>query len=68
MLINKYLKSISFSLWKFAGATHADELQYLFFPHLSKKLANKKLIEVGTDNYIIMEYFTQMWTDFAKTG
>ncbi|KAG9436182.1 esterase FE4 isoform X1 [Apis mellifera carnica] len=50
------------------GATHADELQYLFFPDLSKKLANRKLLEVGTDMYIIMEYFTQMWTDFAKTG
>ncbi|XP_026299635.1 bile salt-activated lipase isoform X2 [Apis mellifera] len=50
------------------GATHADELQYLFFPDLSKKLANRKLLEVGTDMYVIMEYFTQMWTDFAKTG
>lgn len=62
------MKSISFFLWKFVGATHADELQYLFFPDLSKKLANRKLLEVGTDMYVIMEYFTQMWTDFAKTG
>ncbi|CAL7940611.1 unnamed protein product [Xylocopa violacea] len=48
------------------GATHADDLAYLFYPHIIKS----ELLppEVGSEKHRVIEYFTQMWTDFAKTG
>ncbi|KYN39724.1 hypothetical protein ALC56_05886 [Trachymyrmex septentrionalis] len=29
---------------------------------------NLSLPKPGTDDYVMINYFTQMWTDFAKTG
>ncbi|XP_043593211.1 juvenile hormone esterase-like [Bombus pyrosoma] len=49
------------------GATHAEELQYLFYANLGKKMGIEPF-KVGSEMYRMMECFTQMWTDFAKTG
>ncbi|XP_053998597.1 esterase FE4-like isoform X2 [Hylaeus anthracinus] len=49
------------------GTTHAEDLYFLFFPHVIK-LADMKPPGPGSDDYKVIEYFTQMWTDFAKTG
>ncbi|XP_046835897.1 juvenile hormone esterase-like [Vespa crabro] len=49
------------------GATHGDELFYMFYGKLQEYLSLKPL-SPGTKDYKIMEYFTQLWTDFAKTG
>lgn len=50
-----------------SGATHADDLAYLFYAHLMKEL-NIPPPTPGSEKYKVIEYFTQMWTDFAKTG
>ncbi|XP_029176814.1 esterase FE4-like [Nylanderia fulva] len=50
-----------------SGTSHFEELGYLFYPHI-KKCFGDLLIAHGTPDYKIMEYLTQMWTDFAKTG
>ncbi|KAF3424240.1 hypothetical protein E2986_12280 [Frieseomelitta varia] len=57
ILVNDFLK----------GTTHAEDLQYLFYSKLAKS-AGIKEYEVGSEDFRIMEYLTQMWTDFAKTG
>lgn len=49
------------------GTTHAEELQYLFYANVGKKM-DIEPFEVGSEMYQMMECFTQMWTDFAKTG
>jgi len=51
----------------FIGAHHAAELSYLFYPHLMKNLG-LPLFKPASKEYKIMKYFTQMWTNFAKTG
>ncbi|XP_011066713.1 PREDICTED: fatty acyl-CoA hydrolase precursor, medium chain-like isoform X2 [Acromyrmex echinatior] len=49
------------------GVCHGEDLGFLFCPEAAKML-NLSLPEPGSDNYKIVNYFTQMWTDFAKTG
>ncbi|KOX67542.1 Esterase FE4, partial [Melipona quadrifasciata] len=49
------------------GTTHGEDLQYLFHSKLAKNLGIKEH-EVGSENFRMMDYFVQMWTDFAKTG
>ncbi|XP_035737133.1 esterase FE4-like [Vespa mandarinia] len=49
------------------GPTHGDELFYMFYGKFQKYLLLKPH-SPGTKDYKIMEYFTQLWTDFAKTG
>lgn len=49
------------------GAVHAEELMFLFYPYMLKAMG-PPLIKLGTKEYSVMEYLTQMWTDFAKTG
>ncbi|CAD1479425.1 unnamed protein product [Heterotrigona itama] len=49
------------------GTAHAEDLQYLFYSKLAKSVGIKEY-EVGSENFRVMEYFIQMWTDFAKTG
>lgn len=49
------------------GATHADELSYLFYSYLAKEM-NIPPPAPGSERYKVMECLTQMWTDFAKTG
>ncbi|KZC13030.1 Esterase FE4 [Dufourea novaeangliae] len=49
------------------GATHADDLACLFYPYLIKNFG-MTVPQPGTKDYDVIEYFTQMWTDFAKTG
>ncbi|XP_076636106.1 esterase FE4-like [Colletes latitarsis] len=49
------------------GASHVDELSYLFYsPYL--KLKDPKPPAVCTKDRLIMERLTTMWTNFAKTG
>ncbi|OAD58669.1 Esterase E4 [Eufriesea mexicana] len=47
--------------------THAEELQYLFYAHLGKRIKIEPA-KVGTEKFKIIDTVTQMWTDFAKTG
>nr|XP_033334723.1 esterase FE4-like isoform X1 [Megalopta genalis] len=49
------------------GATHSEELIYLFYPQalLTFGLNAPKL---GSKEHNVVEYITQMWTDFAKMG
>lgn len=49
------------------GATHSEELMYLFYPYVMK-LMGLSPPQPGTTDHNVMEYLTQMWTDFAKTG
>ncbi|KAG5347377.1 SASB hydrolase, partial [Acromyrmex charruanus] len=49
------------------GVCHGEDLGFLFCPEAAKML-NLSLPEPGSDNYKVVNYFTQMWTDFAKTG
>ncbi|XP_035737129.1 esterase E4-like isoform X2 [Vespa mandarinia] len=49
------------------GPTHGDELFYMFYGKFQEYLSLKPH-SPGTKDYKIMEYFTQLWTDFAKTG
>ncbi|XP_076168705.1 juvenile hormone esterase [Ptiloglossa arizonensis] len=49
------------------GTTHAEDLSFLFYPHMLKEL-NLNPPEPGSEKHKVVEYFTQMWTDFAKTG
>ncbi|XP_076647596.1 juvenile hormone esterase isoform X2 [Halictus rubicundus] len=49
------------------GATHAEELIFQFYPYLLKAMGIPPP-EPGTKEYNVVEYLTQMWTDFAKTG
>ena len=49
------------------GATHGDDLLYLFYPHIMKQF-NLDPPRLGSEKYKVMQYLTQMWTDFAKTG
>jgi len=44
-----------------------EELFYLFCPEIAKKI-NFSLPKPNSDDYKIVNYLTQMWTDFAKTG
>lgn len=66
-----YEPEISFAKMRFGieskGATHSEELIYLFYPYLMKELGIPP-VQPGTTDYDVMEYLTQMWTDFAKTG
>ncbi|XP_018341730.1 PREDICTED: carboxylesterase 4A-like [Trachymyrmex septentrionalis] len=49
------------------GVSHGEELFFLFCPEVAKAM-NLSLPKPGTDDYVMINYFTQMWTDFAKTG
>ncbi|KAI4493117.1 hypothetical protein M0802_009667 [Mischocyttarus mexicanus] len=49
------------------GVTHGDELNYLFYgTHC--QILDLKPHRPGTPSYKVMQYVTQLWTDFAKTG
>ncbi|XP_029169221.1 esterase E4-like isoform X2 [Nylanderia fulva] len=50
-----------------SGTSHFEELGYLFYPHIGKTFGVLPFAR-GTPDYKIMEYLTQMWTNFAKTG
>ncbi|XP_029158375.1 esterase FE4-like [Nylanderia fulva] len=50
-----------------SGTSHFEELGYLFCP-LMGQFIDLLPIAHNTSDYKIMEYLTQMWTDFAKTG
>jgi len=47
--------------------SHGEDLFFLFCPEVAKAM-NLSLPKPGTDDYMMINYFTQMWTDFAKTG
>ncbi|XP_018047829.1 PREDICTED: esterase E4-like [Atta colombica] len=49
------------------GVSHGEDLFFLFCPEVAKAM-NLSLPKSGTDDYMMINYFTQMWTDFAKTG
>ncbi|KYM97319.1 Esterase FE4 [Cyphomyrmex costatus] len=52
---------------RFPGVCHGEELFFLFCPQAVKVL-NLSLPKPGSKDYKIINYLTQMWTDFAKTG
>jgi carboxylesterase type B len=49
------------------GVSHAEDTCYLFLPEIAKTM-NLPFPSLDSDDYKIINYFTQMWTDFAKTG
>jgi len=51
----------------FTGVCHGEELFFLFCPQVAKKL-NLSLPKSDSKDHKIINYLTQMWTDFAKTG
>ncbi|KYN31796.1 Esterase E4 [Trachymyrmex septentrionalis] len=50
------------------GVSHTEDLGYLFFPEAVKSNSNLTCPKPGSNDYKIVNYFVQMWTDFAKTG
>ncbi|KAK2587834.1 hypothetical protein KPH14_003932 [Odynerus spinipes] len=60
---------INFDNYKYfpKGASHVDELSYLFYiPRC--KVDNPLPPAVGTTDRIMIERLTRLWTNFAKTG
>ncbi|XP_029158362.1 esterase E4-like [Nylanderia fulva] len=57
-----------FIAYSLPGTSHFEELGYLFYPHVIGLRHYVRPFAHGTPDYKIMEYLTQMWTDFAKTG
>ncbi|XP_076171489.1 esterase FE4-like [Ptiloglossa arizonensis] len=49
------------------GASHVDELSYLFYSTYLK-IKDLEPPADGTQDRVIMERLTRMWTNFAKTG
>ncbi|XP_018054571.1 PREDICTED: esterase E4-like isoform X1 [Atta colombica] len=49
------------------GVSHTEDLGYLFFPEAVKSF-NLTSPKPDSNDYKIVNYFVQMWTDFAKTG
>ncbi|XP_066582627.1 esterase B1-like [Prorops nasuta] len=49
------------------GCTHGEDLSYLFYNNVMK-IYGKNAPEPGTVKYRIIQYFTEMWTNFARTG
>ncbi|KYN16377.1 PREDICTED: juvenile hormone esterase-like [Trachymyrmex cornetzi] len=49
------------------GVSHGEDLFFLFCPEVAKAM-NLSLPKPGTNDYTMINYLTQMWTDFAKTG
>ncbi|XP_018367857.1 PREDICTED: esterase E4-like [Trachymyrmex cornetzi] len=60
--LSKKLQSVTLP-----GVCHGEELFFLFCPQAAKTL-NLSLPKPGSKDYKIINYLTQMWTDFAKTG
>ncbi|XP_011705300.1 PREDICTED: juvenile hormone esterase-like [Wasmannia auropunctata] len=50
-----------------SGASHSEELGYMFYPNMIKDLGMSPPA-VDSEDYKMMNCLTQMWTDFAKTG
>ncbi|XP_014479888.1 PREDICTED: juvenile hormone esterase-like [Dinoponera quadriceps] len=49
------------------GVTHVQELFYLFYPYVMKQF-DIPPYALDSEDYKTTDRFTQMWTDFAKTG
>nr|XP_012215167.1 PREDICTED: esterase B1-like [Linepithema humile] len=49
------------------GVCHAEDLYYLFYPHMIKDLGFLPP-ELDSEEYKVISRCVQMWTDFAKTG
>lgn len=52
---------------RFLGATHADEVVYLFYVP-QNKIGDSQPPAIGTDEFKVVEALRSMWTNFAKTG
>ncbi|XP_011056898.1 PREDICTED: esterase E4-like [Acromyrmex echinatior] len=50
------------------GVSHTEELGYLFCPKAVKSNSNCTCHKPGSNDYKIVNYLVQMWTNFAKTG
>ncbi|XP_077262541.1 esterase FE4-like, partial [Temnothorax americanus] len=50
-----------------SGSTHFEDVGYLFCPHIMKDLGIS-LPTPDSKDYKMINYITQLWTDFAKTG
>ncbi|XP_036141337.1 esterase E4 [Monomorium pharaonis] len=51
----------------FPGVTHGEDIFYLFYSHIMKDF-DMPPPEPNSEDYKMINRFTQMWTDFAKTG
>ncbi|KAJ0179123.1 hypothetical protein K1T71_004835 [Dendrolimus kikuchii] len=56
-----YYKKFIFNFTSLPGASHADELGYLFDSEILSQVSND-------EDLLIVERMTKMWTNFAKTG
>ncbi|XP_071627810.1 esterase FE4-like isoform X2 [Temnothorax longispinosus] len=50
-----------------SGSTHFEDVGYLFCPHMMKDLGIS-LPTPDSKDYKMINYITQLWADFAKTG
>ncbi|KAK0175138.1 hypothetical protein PV327_008915 [Microctonus hyperodae] len=49
------------------GTCHAEELNYIFYPMITK-LLGKPPAAFNSIEYCLIQRFTELWTNFAKTG
>ncbi|KAL0113961.1 hypothetical protein PUN28_011345 [Cardiocondyla obscurior] len=49
------------------GVSHGEDIFYLFYPYMMKE-NNVPPPDFNSEDFKVIDYLTQMWTDFAKTG
>lgn len=62
-----YLVIYNFYVINILGASHSDEMAYLFYQPIYK-VNDPKPPAIGTKDRDVLEILTKMWTNFAKTG
>lgn len=62
-----FLRVIYYMTIFFIGVTHFEDVCYLLCPHMMKD-KGISLATPDSDDYKMINYLTQLWTDFAKTG
>ncbi|KAL0116453.1 hypothetical protein PUN28_009835 [Cardiocondyla obscurior] len=49
------------------GVSHDEDIFYLFYPYMMKE-NNVPPPDFNSEDFKVIDYLTQIWTDFAKTG
>ncbi|KAK0073339.1 hypothetical protein PV325_009859 [Microctonus aethiopoides] len=63
---NSYLKNF-LGMGTIKGTCHAEELNYIFHPMITK-LLGKPPASFNSIEHCLVQRFTELWTNFAKTG
>ncbi|KAK0082168.1 hypothetical protein PV326_007311 [Microctonus aethiopoides] len=63
---NSYLKNF-LGMGTIKGTCHAEELNYIFYPMITK-LLGKPPASFNSIEHCLVQRFTELWTNFAKTG